>query len=566
MSWKDSVNGALRRTGYELRRTGQRAPSTRQPALRRPRPGDRLLEQPGFVMCTLRSGSTLLRVLLDSHSQIHCPHEIHLRYLAVDLEEKWVERSMREMGLDQERLEYLLWDRVLQRELAGSGKPRLVTKTPNDVFIADRIKTCWPDAKLIFLLRHPAAIVRSRKNVQDEDADQEKNVDLIRRYCEALEHARQTYDGVTIRYEELTADPEPTHAPRVRAPRRRRSSRGCSTTATRTTGASSPGSATGRTRSRPAGSRPPEPPPDEIPEPLRPIAATWGYLPQPAAAETPATRVAASTPWPRPRFTALRESRRRRLLGAARRRAAPRAALGRSWRAALRRPRARGRAAGRGPRGRSRFLLAHAWGIGGTIRTTLNLAAELAGAHDVEIVSVAAPARAAVLRAARPACRVRALDDRRAPARRGLLDRLPSLLVHPEDFAYPWCSLRTDVLLLRGAALAARRRARHHPPGVQPARRPARAPVGDRDRPGAHELPLAPPAAGGRHPPPLPRPRRADRADRRRRARLRRALLGDRVELIPNPVAPLDGGVSDRHGEGRGRRRPAEHARRASTC
>ena len=26
----------------------------------------------------------------------------------------------------------------------------------------------------------------------------------------------------------------------------------------------------------------PAPPPEEIPEPLRPIAATWGYLPQPA--------------------------------------------------------------------------------------------------------------------------------------------------------------------------------------------------------------------------------------------------------------------------------------------
>ena len=163
MSWKDQVNGALRRSGYELRRSASvpkgAAP---KPRSRKVRPGDRLLEQPAFVMCTLRSGSTLLRVLLNSHSQIHCPHEIHLRYLGVDLETKWVERSMKEMGLDEERLEYLLWDRVLHRELSGSGKPRLVTKTPNDVFIADRIKTAWPDAKLVFLLRHPAAIVRSR--------------------------------------------------------------------------------------------------------------------------------------------------------------------------------------------------------------------------------------------------------------------------------------------------------------------------------------------------------------------------------------------------------------------
>ena len=172
-------------------------------------------------MCTLRSGSTLLRVMLNSHSQIHCPHEIHLRYVSVKLGAKWSERSMKEMGLDQTRLEYLLWDRILHRELSGSGKPNLVTKTPNDVFIADRIKECWPDAKLVFLLRHPAAIARSRSALQPDDADEAQNVDLIRRYCEALEDARQTYDGVTIRYEELTTDPEGTLRQRVRAPRRR---------------------------------------------------------------------------------------------------------------------------------------------------------------------------------------------------------------------------------------------------------------------------------------------------------------------------------------------------------
>ena len=131
MSWKDTVNGALRRTGYELRRTAPtRAPAPRSRARRRSARATGCSSSPAFVMCTLRSGSTLLRVLLNSHSQIHCPHEIHLRYLSVDLDAKWVERSMREMGLDKERLEYLLWDRVLQRELTGRGKPQLVTKTP----------------------------------------------------------------------------------------------------------------------------------------------------------------------------------------------------------------------------------------------------------------------------------------------------------------------------------------------------------------------------------------------------------------------------------------------------
>ena len=283
MGWKDSVNGALRRSGYELRRTDGRAAKKVAPARsRRVRAGDRLVESPGFVMCTLRSGSTLLRVMLDSHSEVHCPHEVHLRYLSVNLEAKWVERSMKEMALDQERLEYLLWDRVLARELAGSGKPRLVTKTPNDVFIADRIKTCWPDAKLIFLLRHPAAIVRSRKAVQDEDADQEKNVELIRRYCAALEHARQAYDGVTIRYEDLTADPAATlqivcaHLEVAFEP-------GMLEYGNQDHGRYRSGLGDWQEKIRTGRVQAPEPPPEEVPEPLREIAAKWGYLPQPAA-------------------------------------------------------------------------------------------------------------------------------------------------------------------------------------------------------------------------------------------------------------------------------------------
>jgi glycosyltransferase involved in cell wall biosynthesis len=126
-----------------------------------------------------------------------------------------------------------------------------------------------------------------------------------------------------------------------------------------------------------------------------------------------------------------KESRRRRLLG-------PLAVTVHRIALGLAALLPRGRATRSG--GPVRFLLAHAWGMGGTIRTTLTIAGDLAQRHEVELVSL-------LRRRERPffpfpsGVPVRALD-------RGL-GRLPSVLVHPEDYVYPLCSLRTDLALLR---------------------------------------------------------------------------------------------------------------------
>lgn len=99
-----------------------------------------------------------------------------------------------------------------------------------------------------------------------------------------------------------------------------------------------------------------------------------------------------------------------------------------------------------------RFVLMHAYGMGGAVRTVFNVAEHLSNTMDVEIVSVlrrneqpAFPLPAAAV--------VHVLDDRRPGVRRSplqsCLSRLPSVLVHPHDGAWGDYSLWTDVQMLR---------------------------------------------------------------------------------------------------------------------
>lgn len=101
------------------------------------------------------------------------------------------------------------------------------------------------------------------------------------------------------------------------------------------------------------------------------------------------------------------------------------------------------------------ILLASAWGVGGTIRATHNLAAHLSKTYDVEILSVTRRVERPFFEFP-PGVTVTALDDRRpgaTPRRqrllRGLLVRLRSALMHPEDLAADTCNLWVDVQLVR---------------------------------------------------------------------------------------------------------------------
>jgi len=297
--WKDTVNRALRRaTGYELRRVGGPAARPAAPRRARARGGDRLLVAPAFVLSSVRSGSTLLRVLLDSHSQIHAPQELHLRDLTVRQRSKYARRAMTALKLDQDQLDYLFWDRLLHRELTAAGKTLLVNKTPSDVFIVDRIRACWPDARFIFLLRHPAAIAKSRHATRPQDSV-ERNNEMVLRYGNAVEDARRRLPGHTVRYEDLASDPA-TETKRLCAFLGVPWEPSMLEYGEHQHGRFKPGLGDWTEKIRSGRVQPPTPPPpvEEIHPDLRPLCVAWGYLPAPDAGAAGAPSGSPAAPEP----------------------------------------------------------------------------------------------------------------------------------------------------------------------------------------------------------------------------------------------------------------------------
>jgi glycosyltransferase involved in cell wall biosynthesis len=114
------------------------------------------------------------------------------------------------------------------------------------------------------------------------------------------------------------------------------------------------------------------------------------------------------------------------------------------------------------------FLVSSAWGMGGTIRTTLNIAGYLANRRDVEVVSIHRR-RAKPFFAFPSGVSVTALDDRRRTQQGGLirfaqrlLRRRSSVLMHPHDHLSARANLWTDLMLAgrlhrrRGFAIGSR--------------------------------------------------------------------------------------------------------------
>jgi len=123
---------------------------------------------PIFVLCCARSGSTLLRYVLDTHPKITAPPELHLLLMARQL--AWVfEHTARPAGDDHaidaagyatERTRTAI-SSIMDEYAARAGKSIWAEKSVSTLDCLDMLERLYPDARLICLYRQAPDVMAS---------------------------------------------------------------------------------------------------------------------------------------------------------------------------------------------------------------------------------------------------------------------------------------------------------------------------------------------------------------------------------------------------------------------
>ena len=140
-----------------------------------PSNGSRASRAPGppvFVLCNGRSGSTLLRFLLDAHPQLACPPETNLPAMAAQLATVWsliegaplsAERGDEPPVIPDAAIAGVrrTMDEMTGSYLARRGKKRYCDKSLGAARFAELLLRVYPEAKFLCLYRHPMDVIAS---------------------------------------------------------------------------------------------------------------------------------------------------------------------------------------------------------------------------------------------------------------------------------------------------------------------------------------------------------------------------------------------------------------------
>jgi hypothetical protein len=127
---------------------------------------------PVFVLCSGRSGSTLLRFLLDAHPELACPPETNVPALCAQLATVWSLIEGAPLSANRGDEPPVIPDtaiagiRATMNMMVGSylerrGKKRYCDKSLGTARFADLLQRVYPEARFLCLYRHPMDVIAS---------------------------------------------------------------------------------------------------------------------------------------------------------------------------------------------------------------------------------------------------------------------------------------------------------------------------------------------------------------------------------------------------------------------
>lgn len=197
---------------------------------------------PIFIIGTERSGSNLLRLILNAHSEIAVPHPPHVMSYFGPLEKHYGDLSREanfrrltrdvivhirshihpwEIRIDEEELVttasprdlFGIYAALYEQFMKAMGKRRWGCKSTFMIHYVKRILACYPEAKLIWLVRDPRDVALSSQSSVFNPYHPYYTAQLWAGQQELglkLEAAYQPANLLRVYYEELIARPQET--------------------------------------------------------------------------------------------------------------------------------------------------------------------------------------------------------------------------------------------------------------------------------------------------------------------------------------------------------------------
>ncbi len=174
---------------------------------------------PIFIGGAGRSGTTLLRVMLDSHPNIACGPEL-TTFPGVCMQ---AAQTLGDHPHDPAAIGdgfKAILDQMMEPYWLESGKPRVAVKTPHNALVFAMLHLLYPEAPLIHIIRDGRDVVASLLAMKDwEDPHTGKTIDYTSTAAGAASYwvqvvttAREVASAVRgqyyeVRYEDLTTNP-----------------------------------------------------------------------------------------------------------------------------------------------------------------------------------------------------------------------------------------------------------------------------------------------------------------------------------------------------------------------